>query len=99
METVELRPLAEVFFATEAEPADAAGRMEPGGSHALSLFETVCALTRAVHDTHDLMSGDPGQDDVRELADDRMQVGMADPAAGNTDENLSCPDLRPRGFG
>ena len=82
---------ARVVIVTEsapAEAADAAGAVKPGHPHPLSRKTRRRLPTRLDDGAHDLMAGNDRRFPHRQLSLDDVQVGPADAAGGDPDEDL-----------
>jgi hypothetical protein len=88
--------VAEVLAARAAEAAGAVGPSEPRHADSLARRE---ALAAGGHAPDDLVAGDEWELRLRELAVDDMDVGAADAAGGDLEQDLSGSGLRLREVG
>ena len=92
----EARRRAEVLLAGPAEAAVAAGPAEPGHAHASPFLEILDTVAPGRDPADHLVARHQGQLGLGEFAVDHVQIGAADPAGGNPDEQLAGAGLGPR---
>src|SRR5262245_65946636 len=83
------RPIAQILSAAAAIRADAAGRAEPRDPDALAYCESCHARPHGGDASDDLVAGYDRQLGVWQLAVDHVQIGPADTAGRNLDENFA----------
>src|SRR6516165_8976897 len=83
------RPLAQILSAAAAIRADAAGRAEPRDPDALAYCESCHARPHGGDASDDLVAGYDRKLGVWQLAVDHVQIGPADTAGRDLDENFA----------
>src|SRR5262249_60916571 len=86
---VKYRPSAQVLSAAAAIRADAAGRAEPRDPDALAYGQSCDSRPHGGDAPDDLVAGHDRKLGVWQLAVDHMQIGPADPAGRDLDENFA----------
>lgn len=86
----ELRTLAEVFRVALAVGARTIGRVEPWDADAVAYFTGTHIQAHEVDHPYDLMAGNNWEFWERQIAFDRMEVGVAKAARVDADTNLVC---------
>jgi hypothetical protein len=88
IEASELGIRAQVFFTALAKFADAASPVQPGDTNPLDRFETGDTFPQTSHATHDLVPNRQRQVGRVNIAFDGVQIGVADTAHLDLDQNL-----------
>ena len=86
--------VAQVFPPVLAIPAVSTAAAQPGHAHALTRDETADAGAQRLDLTHDLVAWDQRQRRFSQFAVHHMQVGAADAAGGDSQQQLARPGLR-----
>src|SRR5262249_47518315 len=84
----EARPLTEVLPPAAAVAAGAAGPAQPGHADALAHREAIHPLALLHHPADDLLAQDQGEFRLSQVAVEHMQVGAADAAGMDAQEEL-----------
>jgi hypothetical protein len=92
--TREQRRIAEIFPAAAAIGARLTGVPEPGHAHALAQRKTFDVSAERRHAPDDLVAWHDRQFRIRQLAVDHMQVGPADAAGRDLQQDLACARRR-----
>src|SRR5262249_38265709 len=92
----EQRRVAEILPALPTIGADSAGVSEPGHANPVAWRKASDIGADRRHPSDDLVPGHDRQLRINELAVNDMQIGAADAASGNLDQDLACAR---RGYG
>src|SRR5579864_9272849 len=86
--------VAKIFRAGAAVGAGSVGVVKPGNADARAEVEGLESRSESFHDANDLMTGDHRRFALRQFAFDDVEIGAADAAAVDADEDFAGGRLR-----